>query len=121
MDVYIPSEWTVGKHQNQQKNIPTSTPKPPMWLVATAKEEKYNFYKFSRYLQKKVGSIKSGKTYRYDKGKVLIHAKSKIQAQMSLMQVTDDKMLKEIRPPHAFPFHSRSHMNFNYRREQNTV
>ena len=33
---------------------------PPMWLVARAKDEKFNFFKFSRYLQKKVGGIFSG-------------------------------------------------------------
>ena len=104
MDIYVPYKWS----QNQAlETTVTRTPKPPMWLIATAKEVNYNYYKFSRYLQQKVGSIKSGDITRFGKFSVLIHAKSKTQAQMLChMNLSNYDMIKEIRP----------HQNFSYGR-----
>ena len=107
MDIYVPSEWSQDQAQKTQERTMTRTPKPPMWLVATAKEENYNYYKFSRYLQQKVGCIKSGDITRFGKFSVLIHAKSKTQAQMlCFMNFSNYDMIKEIRP----------HQNFSYGR-----
>ncbi|XP_064108005.1 uncharacterized protein LOC135216560 [Macrobrachium nipponense] len=80
------------------------TPKPPMWLVVSAREENYNYHKFSRYIQKKVGCIDMGNISRFGKGSVLIHAKLKTQSYMLTMKKFEkDDNMKEIRP----------HMNFS--------
>ena len=104
MDSYKPSEWSQGL-ANQQNTTPTRTPKPPMWLIASAKGETYNYFRFCRYLQKRVGGIKSGDISRFGKGTVLIHAKSKTQAMMlSLLNVSKDDTIKEIRPHLTFSY-----------------
>ena len=105
LDVYKPSEWAQDAQTSHNSNAPVRTPKPPMWLIAYVKEENYNYYKCCRYLQRKVGGIKSGDVSRFGKGAVLIHAKSKTQAQMlSLMKCNEADMLKEIRPHWTFSY-----------------
>ena len=88
MDVYVPSEWTPKNPQRTEGvEDKTRIPKPPMWLVAKADEEGYNYYKFSKYLQKKVGNVRTGDISRFGKATVLIHSKSKTQTQLlCLMQ-----------------------------------
>ena len=104
LDVYTPAEWNptvLEKEVSCNKRMP----KPPMWLVATAKEENYNYYKFSRFLQKKVGGINKGDISRFGKKSVLIHAKSKTQSYLLIhLKVEEHEMLKDIKP----------HMNFSY-------
>ena len=105
LDVYKPSEWAQDAQTSHNGNAPVRTPKPPMWLIAYVKEENYNYYKCCRYLQRKVGGIKSGDVSRFGKGTVLIHAKSKTQAQMlSLMKFNEADILKEIRPHWTFSY-----------------
>ena len=106
MDIYKPSEWTPGKIQSFVCNSNLSrSPKPPMWLLAVAKDEGYNYYKFCRFLQKKVGGIGSGDISRFGKSTVLIHAKSKTQSRMlSLLQAKEKEMLKEVRPHQSFSY-----------------
>ena len=105
MDRYIPSEWAQEKPNNQSMETPERTPKLPMWFVVSAKGENYNYYKFSRYIQKKVGGIKSGDISRFGKDTVLIHAKSRTQAMMlSLLTLREDDNIKEIRPHLTFSY-----------------
>ena len=79
-----------------------------MWLVAVAKDEKLNYFKFSKYLQKEVGGMCSGDISRFVKAAVLMHAKPETQSPMfSHMKVGGgDNMIKEIKP----------HFSFNYRK-----
>ena len=106
VDVYRPSEWNEKESQNDDNNI-QRVPKPPQWLIATAKEVNYNYFKFSKFIQKKAGSIKSGDITRFGKYSVLIHAKSKTQSIMlSNMKIDDGEMLEDIKP----------HLNFSYGR-----
>ena len=108
LDVYKPTEW-CGKEEpsvTQRTNVPR-IPKPPQWLVATAREENYNYFKFSKYLQKKVGDIKCGDISRFGKTSVLIKAKSRNQSIMlSLIKAEESEMLIDIKP----------HLNFSYAR-----
>ena len=108
LDVYHPALYNRERSGSTvQKPASKRTPKPPMWLIATAKEEAYNYYRFSKYLQQKVGGITSGDITRFGKHKVLIHAKSKVQSYMlSHLKVEESEMLKEIKP----------HKNFSYGR-----
>lgn len=106
LDIYRPSEWNQEANRTSLgNNLSVRTPKPPMWLVAVAREDNYNYYKFSRHLQKKVGGIKSGDISRFGKNTVLIHAKSKTQSQMlCLMQSGEQDAIKEIRPHETFSY-----------------
>ena len=105
LDSYKPSEWVTTSPP--EGAVLGRTPKPPMWLVVTAREENYNYYKFSKYLQKMVGGIKSGDISRFGNGKVLIHTGSKTQSQMlSHFNAKNDSMIKDIKP----------HLNFSYGR-----
>ena len=106
LDTYKPSDW-LSTTSNVNKDIHERQPKPPKWLVVTVKGEKYNYYKFCRYIQKKVGGIESGDISRFGKNKVLIQAKSKTQSYMlALMNGREDEMVQEIKP----------HLNFSYGR-----
>ena len=102
MDVYKPEQWSndVNVAQPVVRN-----PKPPTWLIATGKDGKYNYYRMSKYIQKKVGSIKSSDITRYGRQSVLIHAKNETQALMlQNIKTEGDEILKEIKP----------HLNFSY-------
>ena len=104
MDIYKPFEWSqdlVG----QKSDIPVRTPKPPMWLIASAKGGKSNYFQFSRHIRKRVGGIISGDISRFGKDTVLIHAKSYTQAMMMcLLDLSRDDIIKEIRPHHTFSY-----------------
>ena len=108
LDVYHPALYNREMSgSTTQRPALRRTPKPPMWLIATAREESYNYYRFSKYLQEKVGGISSGDITRFGKHRVLIHAKSKIQSYMlSHLKVEENEMLKEVKP----------HKNFSYGR-----
>ena len=106
LDIYVPSLYNT-----ENNDLPglrkERVPSPPMWLVATADEANYNYFRFCRYLQRKVGGIRSGDVSRFGKNKVLIHAKSTTQSYMlSNLQAETGEMLKEIKPQ----------MDFSYRR-----
>ena len=103
LEIYRPSEWISA---TPSRISPVNrTPKPPVWLVVTTKEDKFNYYRLSRHLQKLVGGIKSGDISRFGKGKVLIHTKSKNQSLMLLnMSVTNDAMIKDIKPHLSFSY-----------------
>ena len=106
LDVYHPADWCDNENVEPEKKL-QRTPAPPQWLIATAKGEEYNYFKFSRYLKIKVGSIESGDVSRFGKKSVLIHAKSKNQSRMlSLMKAEENGMLSDIKP----------HLNFSYGR-----
>ena len=104
MYAYKPSEWNSITAPSATLN---RSPKPPKWLIASAKENNFNYYRFSKHIQKLVGGIKSGDISRFGKGKVLIHTQSYTQSVMlSNMNVTNDNMIKDIKP----------HINFSYGR-----
>ena len=52
LDVYHPAECNEKGSQNHNNDV-QRVPKPPQWLIATAKEENYNYFKFSKFIQKK--------------------------------------------------------------------
>ena len=106
LDVYRPVEWVKQPSPHQEISCDgEKPPAPPMWLVARAKDEKFNFFKFSRYLQKKVGGIFSGDISRFGKAAVLIHSKSETQFRMlTLMKVDDNDMLKDVTPHFRFSY-----------------
>ena len=100
---YKPSKWNSCNPPENPGLVRTQ--KPPMWLVATAKDDSYNYYKFSKHIQKLVGDIKSGDISRFGKGKVLIHAGSKNQSQMLChMNLTNDPIIKDIKPHISFSY-----------------
>ena len=106
LDVYRPVEWVKQPSPHQETSCDGERPPtPPMWLVARATDEKFNFFKFSRYLQKKVGGIFSGDISRFGKAAVLIHSKSETQSHMlTLMKVSDDDLLKDVPPHYRFSY-----------------
>ena len=106
LDVYRPVEWIKRPSPHQESGCDGERPPaPPMWLVARAKDEKFNFFKFSRYLQKKVGGIFSGDISRFGKAAVLIHSKSETQSRMlTLMKVDDDDLLQDVTPHFRFSY-----------------
>ena len=109
LDSYRPSEWISNTTRSLNTPNLSSIRKPdhPMWLVVTVKEDSYNYYKFCRHLQKKVGGIKSGDISRFGRNKVLVHTKSKTQSLMlSRMNIKYDEFIREIKP----------HFNFSYGR-----
>ena len=102
MDVYKPEEW-INNISVAQSVV--RTPKPPTWLIATGMDGKYNYYRMSKYIQKKVGSIKSSDITRYGRNSVLINTKNLTQALMlQNMKTHGDEMLKEIKPHHNFSY-----------------
>ena len=74
LDVYHPADWDDGKNL-QSENSCLRKPKPPMWITATAEGDNFNYFRICKFLQKKVGSIKSGDISRFGKKSVLINAK----------------------------------------------
>ena len=103
LDYYKPADWISAN----PARIDTleRTPKPPMWLVVNAKEEKFNYYRLSKHLQKMVGGIKSGDISRFGRGKVLIHTKSNTQSLMLChMNLQNDPMIRSIRPHNSFSY-----------------
>ena len=73
LDVYRPAEW---KSKTQDNNGALERiPKPPEWLIATARGEKCNLIKMSRYLQRQVGGIKKTDITQFGSNSILIHAK----------------------------------------------
>ena len=105
LDVYVPSVYSTQTDNGLPGPRKERLPSPPMWLVATGEESSYNYFKFCRYLQKKVGGIVSGDISRFGKNKVLIHAKSKTQSYMLCnLQAENDEMLKSIKPQMDFSY-----------------
>ena len=81
-------------------------PKPPKWLIVQTKENS-NYFKVTRSLQKKFGSIKAGDVSRFGKNTVLVHAKSCTQSYMLCnLDTTHDEIIVNIKP----------HLNFSYGR-----
>ena len=102
LDSYKPAEWVSDTPLSATLE---RTPKPPMWLIATAKEDKFNYYRLSKHLQKLVGGIKSGDISRFGKGRILIHTKSKTQSLMLChTNLQYDPMIKDIRPHNNFSY-----------------
>ena len=106
LDIYRPSDWDdktppIKAGAQAQRKV-----KPPMWITAATKDNS-NYFKTSKFLQKKVGSIKSSDISRFGRNCVLIHAKSKTQSYMLLNLKTDEDEIKlGIKP----------HLNFSYGR-----
>lgn len=105
LDIYRPSDWCeVAPRKNNNINGQRK-PKPPMWLLASVKDDSYNFFKTSRYIQKKIGSIKSGDITRFGKNTVLIHAKSKTQSVLlSNLRTGGGEITLEIKPHNYFSY-----------------
>ena len=105
LEVYKPMDWI---EKPKERSLPAfRAPKPPSWIIATGNNDKYNYYKMSKCIQRRVGSIKSSDISRYGRQSVLIHAKSDTQAIMLCsMKITDNDIVKEIKP----------HINFSYGR-----
>ena len=108
LDVYKPAEMCEKEKPSPTgKRIAPRIPKPPQWLIASGREEHYNYLKFSKYLQSKVGIIKCGDITRFSKTSVLIRAKSKTQSIMlSNIRTEESELLVNIKP----------HLNFSYAR-----
>ena len=106
LDVYHPADW-IEKESSKLENKVQRRPKPPQWLIATAKGENYNYFKFRKHLQIKTGTIESQDITRFGQKSVLINAKSKNQSYMlSILTAEDSDMLEDIKP----------HLNFSYGR-----
>ena len=103
LESYKPAEWVSDIIANNA--ILERIPNPPTWLIVTAKEERYNYYKLSKHLQKLVGGIKSGDISRFGKGRILIHTKSKTQSVMLRhTNLQNDPLIKDIRPHNNFSY-----------------
>ena len=62
LDTYRPADW----NKKEPEAIAIRRPKPPQWLAASTKENS-NYFKLNKFLEKKVGSIKSGDITRFGK------------------------------------------------------
>lgn len=103
LDIYKPEEWRENS-QNPTKYT-ARVPKPPSWFIARGKGENYNYFKMSKYIQKKIGAIKSKDISKFSHQCLLIHTNSVVQAKMlANIDLDDSEMLKEIKP----------HQNFSY-------
>ena len=58
LDVYRPADW--DGENSQTETSCSRKPKPPMWITATAQGDNENYFKICKFLQKKVGYIKTG-------------------------------------------------------------
>ena len=102
LDIYRPVDYI----SNEPITPTIRRPKPPQWITAIAQENS-NYFKISRFLQKKVGSIKPGDISRFGKNSVLVHAKSKTQSLMLCnLKTENSEIVLKVRP----------HMNFSYGR-----
>ena len=103
LDIYKPEDWT--EKSNISKKPASRVPKPPSWFIAKGKGENSNYFRMSRFIQKKVGNISSKDISRFSNQCVLIHAKSDVQAYMlSNMDLNNDGMLEYIKPHHNFSY-----------------
>ena len=102
LDIYKPDNY------NEINNPPlpiVRVPKPPTWIIASGKKERYNYCILSKFLQKKVGTIKSENISRFGSQSVLIHANSDTQAHMLCnLKIEEEGMLKQIKPHYNFSY-----------------
>ena len=99
MFAYKPSEWNDKLDKKSKNNAATRTPKPPKWILVTGKNDTYNYYKVSKYIQKKVGNISSKDISRFNRRSVIIHTNSDTQSHMLCnLKIDDSDMIQEVRP-----------------------
>ena len=104
LEVYKPSDWfdndcKVNKIQRK--------PKPPMWLIVTAETDNFNYFKFTKYIRTKVGTIGPGDISQFGKKSVLVHARTVIKSTLiSRLKTKEGEMKVSIKP----------HLNFSYGR-----
>ena len=99
MEVYIPGEWHDQSSGNtSSKNNVVREPNTPKWIVVNGNEERYNYYKLSKYIQRKVGSINSKNISRYGRNSILIHASSDTQSYMLCnLKIVENDMVKDVK------------------------
>ena len=99
MFAYKPNEYSDRSDMNSKINTTIRTPKPPKWILVTGKNENYNYYKVSKYIQKKVGNISSKNISRFNRRSIIIHTNSDTQSHMLCnLKVDDSDMIQEVRP-----------------------
>ena len=103
LEIYKPEEWT---EKPNERSVPAiRTPKPPSWIVISGNNDKYNYFRLKKCIQKRVGSIKSADISRYGRQSVLVHAKSEDQSIMLCsLKIYEGDLINGIRP----------HTNFSY-------
>ena len=105
LDIYRPADWINRPNSTKEEASEKRKPKPPKWLIVTTKDEYGNYFKISRYVQKKVGAIKAGDISRFGKNSVLVHAKSSTQSHMlNNLNTSNDEMIKEVKPHLSFSY-----------------
>ncbi|XP_068242287.1 uncharacterized protein [Palaemon carinicauda] len=90
------SRWSKSAH-TKVNPISGRKPKPPMWLIATSKAEEFNYFKSSKIIQRKVGTIERGNISRFGK-------KSRTQSFMLNNIKIEENLMEDIKP----------HLNSNY-------
>ena len=79
---YCPADWCEKEVSGPQSDVSKRTPKPPKWVIATTEGDDYNYFKFNKLIQRKVGAIACGDISRFGRKSVLIHANSATQSYM---------------------------------------
>ena len=101
LEIYKPSEWNEKPKGSSLQAC--RTPKPPTWIIAYGNNDRYNYYKMKKCIQKRVGSIRSCDISGYGKQSVLIHAKSETQ-DLLLCNMKKDDIVKNIKPQIQFSY-----------------
>ena len=103
LDIYKPQDW-ASNDMNNNGGETSRVPKPPRWILINGKDC-FNFFKVSKFIQRKVGSISSQDIYRFNRKSVLVHSKSDTQSHMLLnLPITETEMVREVKPHNSFSY-----------------
>ena len=103
MDIYRPQDWS-SNDQNSNGGEISRTPKPPRWILINGKDC-FNFFKVSKFIQRRVGLISSKDIYRFNRKSILVHAKSDTQSHMLLnLPIRENEMVREVKPHFSFSY-----------------
>ena len=102
---YRPSIYQPTEKELDIFPVDERQPKPPKWLIATARTEKVNFMKLRRHIRQLVGGIRNSDITRFGRNSVLIHTLSETQSvQLKESRFDSDDMLKGIKPHYNFSY-----------------
>ena len=104
LDIYQHPDETENP---QQYSDVLRSPDPPRWLIVTTHGERGNLFKLKKYINQKLGQLKTPKVSRFGRNKFLVYTNSDGQAAMLLnLKLDENSLIKEVKP----------HYNFSYAR-----
>ena len=104
LDIYQHPDETENPMQYPET---LRSPDPPRWLIMSTDGERCNLFKLKKYINQKLGQLKTPKITQFGRNNFLVHANSDGQAAMLLnLKLDENSLIKQVKP----------HYNFSYAR-----